>query len=135
VFNPEQIPPVTSDEDLARFVLSSSHIRSSNGTVKPEAFMPHPRIELSLTRHRQATDSELWKEGERVAGIRCANLHGRADVEARAFLIQGLEVVAEPLPENPNHADVTKWPADRGSQKIKAILIAQASRLVIRDAS
>jgi hypothetical protein len=39
--------PVTSDEQLARFILSSNWIRKSDQTVKPDAFIPHP-IPISL---------------------------------------------------------------------------------------
>ena len=135
MFDPDDVPPMTSEERLARFLLSSSHIRPSSGTVKLEAFMPHPHVELSLTRHRQTTDAEMWKEGARVASVRRANLHGRADIVTAVVLVEGLEVVPKPIPDNPNHADVLGWPAEKDAQKIKAILIAKAARLVMRPAS
>src|SRR5262245_5861447 len=94
---PDQIYPVDATELLARFVVRSSHIRTSNNTVKPDAFIPHPRVELSLTRHREAAPTELWREGERVAAIRGAALYGRADVEASAFIEEGLTVEAKPI--------------------------------------
>lgn len=134
MFRDDQVPPVDSDEAMARFVVQSSHIRKSNNTVKPDAFIPHPHVELSLTRHREATDDELWREGERVAAIRHATLHGRADVPARAFVDEGLAVVAKPIPKNPNHADVQGWPADKPAQKMKATEIAIKSILVLKPA-
>jgi hypothetical protein len=112
---------------LARFVLFSRHFRASDNTAKPEAFMPHPHIELSMTRHLQATEQELWTEGRRVASIRGATLYGRDDVSEAAFAAEQLTVVAKPIAENPNHADATDWPADKPAQKIKALEIAKKS--------
>ncbi len=127
-----QIPPVTSNELLARFIIFSKHIRPSNNTVKPDAFIPHPQIELSMTRHREATEDELWQEGDRVAAIRSATLYGRADATASVFENEDLSVVAKPIPENPNHADVIDWPADKPAQKMKAREIANKSVFVLR---
>lgn len=128
---PDQVPPVSPNELLSRFVLFSRHIRGNDGTVRPDAFMPHPHVETSVTRHLSATDQELWGEGARVAGLRGTNLHGRADVVAQGFLAQGLTVLAAPiLPENPNHANATGWPEEKAEQKMKAIEISRKSRFV-----
>mgnify|MGYP001450445807 CR=1 FL=1 len=134
MFNPAEIPPVDSDETLARFVLHASHIRHDQ-TVKPDAFMPHPRIELSVTRHRASTVDELWCEGLRVSSIRQLKLHGRADVAVKSIESEQLEVVAKPIPENPNHADVVRWPIEKPLQKMKALEIANRSKLVLAPAN
>jgi hypothetical protein len=56
---------------------------------------------------------------------RLANRYGgRADVQVSVFQRQELHVVAAPLPENPNHANVTGWPAEKPAQKIIAQQIA-----------
>jgi hypothetical protein len=130
VLDPNRIPPVEPDEQLARFILCSVHIRTSNQTAKPEAFMPHPHVELSVTRHREATVDELWKEGERVAHLRAKTLYGRADVNAEVVIDQELKIAAKPIPENPNHADVIDWPAEKPAQKIKALEIAAKSQFL-----
>jgi hypothetical protein len=134
VLDPENVPPITSNEDVARFILSASHIRSSDGTVKPDAFIPHPRPELSLTRLRDATEQEIWQEGRRVANLRLKTLLGRADVRVAAFTEASLTVVAKPLAENPNHADAVGWPDDKPSQKMKAILVSRQSRFTATPA-
>lgn len=126
MLDPANVPPVESNELLSRFILFSRHLRADK-TVKPDAFIPHPLPALSLTRHRDATDDELWREGARVEAIRDATLYGRAEVAATAFLDQQLSVEAEPIPANPNHADVTNWPAERSAQKMKALEIAKVS--------
>lgn len=41
MIHPENIPDVSPDEALARYVMHSSHIRRSNQTVKADVFMPH----------------------------------------------------------------------------------------------
>jgi hypothetical protein len=121
------VPPVEPNELLSRFILFSRHVRADK-TVRPDAFVPHPLPELSLTRHRDATDDELWREGERVeAAIREATLYGRAEVVATAFLDQQLSIEAKPIPANPNHVDVTNWPAEKSAQKMKALEIAKVS--------
>lgn len=125
MLNPKSVPPVAAEELLSRYILFSAHVRNSDHSVKPDAFMPHPRVELSLTRHLHATDAELWQEGERVALLRSRPLYGRAIVASIAFLDEGLTVEAKPIiPANPNHADATKWPLDKAAQKMKAIQIA-----------
>ena len=93
--------------------------------MKADAFIPHPREELSLTRQIKATEGELWNEGARIAALRDRPLYGRAIVAAQAFLDEGLTVEARPiLPENPNHADAIRWPAEKAAQKMKALQIA-----------
>ena len=132
MLDPAQVPPVSSDEVLARFIVFSKHIRSSNMTVKPDAFIPHPLIELSVTRHREATEAELWQEGERVAALRSTTLYGKAAVTAGAFENEDLSVVAKPIPQNLNHADVIDWPTDKPAQKMKACEIANKAVFVPR---
>lgn len=124
MLDPAQIPSVAAGEQLARYVLFSKHVRSSDNTVRPEAFMPHPRSELSMTRHREATNEELWGEGMRVSALRLLELYGRADVSEAAFSAEDLKVIAKPIAENPNHADAVGWPADKPAQKIKALQMA-----------
>jgi hypothetical protein len=131
VLDPANVPPVAVDELLSRFVLFPKHVRSSDNTVKQDAFMPHPRVELSMTRHVEATEAELWQEGERVALIRTRPLYGRAVVCVREFVNEGLVVVAKPIvPENPNHADAVNWPTEKASQKMIALQIAVKSAYV-----
>jgi hypothetical protein len=130
VLDPLRVPPVDQDEVLARFILSSVHLSKSNHTAKPEAFMPHPYVELSLTRHREAAVDELWNEGRRIASLRTRTLYGRADVTAAAFIDQDLKIEPRPIPENPNHADAIDWPAEKPAQKIKALEIEAKSQFV-----
>jgi hypothetical protein len=130
VLTPDQNPPVDSGELLARAIVASRWFRRSDNTVKQDAFMPHPYIELSMTRHLQATEEELWADCGRVADLQQKTLHGRADVKATAFVEQGLRVEAAPLPENPNHVNATGWPTEKSAQKLMAIEIAKQARFL-----
>jgi hypothetical protein len=136
MINPCHVPDVDLEEMLARFILFSKHIRGNN-TIKPDAFMPHPHRELSVTRHLDATEEEIWEAGSAVAKPRKKTLHGRGDVTGIAFVKQGLVLKADPiiddprLPNNPNHANITGWPKDdKGQQKQLALVVAAQARLV-----
>lgn len=65
-----------------------------------------------------------------MAAIRSATLYGKADITAGAFEGVDLSVVAKPIPQNPNHADVINWPADKPAQKTKACEIANKAVFV-----
>ncbi|OLE55633.1 MAG: hypothetical protein AUI36_16825 [Cyanobacteria bacterium 13_1_40CM_2_61_4] len=58
-------PSISADEWLARFILFKNWIRSSDQTVKPDAFIPHPYPDLSVTRHKDLSIQNLWQIGPR----------------------------------------------------------------------
>lgn len=120
------VPPIEDNERLARFIFYKRYVREDS-TVRPDAFIPHPYPDLSVTRHLQVSESQLWEIGWRVARQARKTLHGRADVQAFVFQQQELRVVAAPLPDNPNHANVVGWPAEKPAQKIIAQQIAAAA--------
>lgn len=127
------VPHVEADEALARYILHSNHIRRSTQTVKPDVFIPHPWPDLSVTRHLRTTEAVLWSVGEGVASATNKQLYGRADIRAAICIAQRLKVQADPVPDNPNHANVCGWPADKPSQKIIAQEIAAAAAFVARE--
>jgi hypothetical protein len=118
--------PVASDEWLARFILFRNHIRQ-DGSVRPDAFIPHPYPDLSVTRHLGLPGARLWQLGQNVASQRQRTLLGRADVQCHVFQRLRLRVAPAPVPENPNHANVSAWPADKPAQKILAQEISAAA--------
>lgn len=125
---------VSLNERLARFVLFSRWIRKSGPlkTVKPDAFIPHPYTDLSVTRHKNLKENELWRIGQVIADTRPATLYGRADLSAEAVRRQSLNVEAKPVPGNLNHASIVGWPADKPAQKIIALKLAAKSSFVPR---
>jgi hypothetical protein len=118
---------VGDDEWLARFIVHKSCIRSDD-TVKPIAFIPYKWVEMSVTRHLGLLESEVWEAGEMVAQKRNTALVGRADNLAVTYRNCGLSVVATPQADNPNHADVIDWPAEKDAQMMLALVIAESTR-------
>jgi hypothetical protein len=119
--------PLNRSERLARFVLFSGWIRKSDQTVRPDAFIPYPYPDLSVTRHLSLSAQEVWAIGEAVAKSRPAKLYGRADIFVADALDHELEIRPHPVPDNPNHANVISWPMDKPSQKIIALELAAAA--------
>lgn len=135
MIDPVNVPPVALDERVARFVLSNSHVRRADSTLKPDAFIPHPHLVLSVTRHRSATEDEVWSVGDRIARERQRTLYGRGDVVVSAFTMRSLTVNAKPIAGNPNHADVCDWPIEKSAQKNIAQQIAADAVFVARHAA
>jgi hypothetical protein len=131
MIDPENVPEVAPDENLARYIFFHSHVRQDN-SVKADAFMPPPDRELSVTRHLFALEQELWDVGQAVASASGRSLQGRADVGATICTVQSLAVRAAPAGGNPNHAHVLNWPSDKPAQKIIAQQIAAAAKYVAR---
>lgn len=127
MIDPNHVPAVTHDESLARFVFHGSHIRQPIKTVKPDAFMPPPNLELSVTRHLEATEAEIWNVGRDIAIKRELHLYGRTDIGVSHCAGEGLRVEKAPILENPNHAHILGWPADKAAQKSIAQQLAAVS--------
>ncbi len=119
MIDPENVPPIDNTERLARYVTQSGQFRRSDKTVKPDLFIPHPYQELSFTRHRDATEAEIWEVGMDVAKTK--TLYGRTDIQASNCKIDSLQVIAKPLCNNPNHADIEGWPSQKQDQKAIAL--------------
>jgi hypothetical protein len=128
------VPSIANDELLARFVVFSRWVRRDQ-TVKPDAFIPHPYPDLSVTRHKDLHAEDLWQIGQRIADARPASLYGRADVTAVDVRRQKLEVEPRPVPENLNHASIIGWPADKPAQKSFAQELAAVARYVAKPAA
>ncbi len=125
--NKTELPPIADDELLARFVLFSDWIRHDQ-TVRPNAFIPHPYPNLSVTRHRELSEFALWQIGQGIADKRSLKLYGRADIQA--IIVKAHSLRIEPTLEPKNHANITGWPADKPGQKIIAQEIAASARFV-----
>jgi hypothetical protein len=124
------IPPAIADDELlARFVLFSGWVRSDR-TMRPDAFIPFPWPNLSVTRHLELSKDELWTIGQHIADNRPSKLYGRADLQVLTILEQSLRVVPTPTPRN--HANIAGWPSDKPSQKTIALRIAAAATFLPR---
>ena len=93
--------------------------------------MPHPYIDLSVTRHKGITVSQLWVLGNAVAGQQSKLLHGRSDINSSDVMANELSVQSDPTPQNPNHANILGWSGVKSEQKLVAMELAkQASEIL-----
>jgi len=123
---------VTDEEDLARFLTSSSQFNAL--MVKPSALLPSPKgHETSVFRHGGEPRESLWRLGrEHAAGGR--NLLGVAIFKARHVRGADLEVVATEPPAR--HASIVGWPwtddpdLQKAAQKERAARIAQQAAVL-----
>lgn len=119
--------PITDNEVLARFVLYSRFIRTSDQTVRHAAFLPPFDFNLSVTRHKELSTQQIWDAGKNVAAECQRPLYGRADVEVAVPRRLSLRVEANPVDGNPNHAHITGWPEEKSEQISVAQQLAAAS--------
>ncbi len=129
MIDPASVPAVTADELVARFILRSRDVRSDQ-TIKSDAFMPAPNLELSVTRLMHATEHEIWDVARNVAVARQKTLYGRGDVAVDEYHRHRLTVKEAPVAGNPNHANVAAWPDDKEAKKSIAQEIAAVARYV-----
>jgi len=136
------VPDIESNEELSRCIVFSKHVRSPTGSdktegrVKPNAFVPHPYDDLSVNRHLQSTDDDVWELCRQVAQQLKKTLYGRATVNASDFQSRKLRVQPDPIRSensdgllpNPNHAIVVGWPEEKSAQLAIAQDIADACR-------
>jgi hypothetical protein len=123
---------VAPNELLARYITSSKWIRKQDQTVKQDAFIPpEDPLELSVTRHINLAENNIWSIGKEIARSIPRTLHGRADVETGHVVAQELRVVSQPVPENPNHAIIIDWPLEKDARKMRALAIAQKAQFVV----
>ncbi|MCX6968353.1 MAG: hypothetical protein NTZ46_11375 [Verrucomicrobia bacterium] len=125
---------VADIERISRFLLFSRWFTRQTRRVKADAFIPHPRIELSVSCTEELSESEIWPLGEVVVMKRPDNvtLYGRADRKASSVRKQRLEVERNDNP--PHHANITGWSSEgKDAQRMKAVEIAAASILILLD--
>jgi len=122
---------IAPDELLARYITSSRWFRKQDQTVTQNAFIP-PNSELSVTRHLQLTEEDIWKIGRKTVEDTPRSLYGRADVKTSDIITQRLKVVPQPVKDNhnPNHANIINWPPDKDARKMCALEIARVAHFV-----
>jgi hypothetical protein len=131
--------PVEDGERLARMILTERWVNRANMTPKPLAFLPYSLVELSVIRHREINETELWEIGREISVMREAGdqfgrkfpLVGRGDFlaqDVRELKLDVKPVEGEGLPRN--HADVVGWPPEKPAQMMRAIQIAARAAFV-----
>ena len=123
--------PVDDDERLARFILDKRWAPKGDEGVKAQALLAHKYVELSVGRHRDLAETEIWELGQEVAlkrsetERRAIPLVGRADFFART--VRGLGLNVKPNEPARNHANVIGWPSGKSAQTSLAQEIAAQS--------
>jgi len=119
--------PVSPEEMLSHY-LFRKELRP-DGTVRAEAVVPYPHEALSVTRHRELAEEEIWECGQVVANKQGRTLFGRADFSAAA-LPEGLNAQTSDPPRN--HADILGWPSERSAQLAQAQRLSEVCRGILR---
>lgn len=113
----EVVASTLSPEDsVARFIFSDRHVRA-DGTAKPDAFIPHPYPELSVTKKTDIPEDVIWTVGRNVAAARRQALVARADLSCGMLSSHGLAFLHDPTEMDANHWNVIGWPKDKSAQK------------------
>ena len=135
---PSALPErVQDDEDLARFLTSSSQFNAK--MVKPSAYLPCPKDSAtSVFRHGSEPRDDLWQiSDENLTTVR--RIYGAAFIKAMQVRAASLDVAGEEPP--PRHANIIGWPSaddpelQKAQQLEQAALIAQHADFVRRERS
>lgn len=80
---------VEDNEEISRYLFDKTAIRSSNNTVRHNAFMPPTKsYRLSVYRTNNLASEEIWEIGnEYVAKVRGKPLVGRGSLTANVVII------------------------------------------------
>lgn len=135
MIDPNHVPDVELDEVVARYVLDKKLIFAKEKTAKPRLFYPYKHIALSVNRHRDCSNQEIWGFGFGVADFRGKTLHSRCDITVSDCTFDSLSVISKPIrnhpdgvPDNPNHADIVGYPDNREDQMSLAQKLASKAR-------
>ncbi len=109
---------VLPGEKITRFIRYNSHFDEPN-IVRHEAFLPHrKKIDISVFRITQITDSEVWKIGFEHVQKPDLPVYARADLFASNVYDNSLEVIPS-TEEHEWHADITGFPVEREEHKVE----------------
>ena len=122
---------IQPDHPLARFIYSSSHFSREKQRVKHNAFMPGADGKTSVFRTRGLDEGATWTIGEEVARQRAQTLHARGDILAADVFRAKLKVIPSEPPLY--HANIEDWPVEKSAQKLIAIDLADAAKLVTKS--
>ncbi len=126
------MPPISSSENLSRFILDKDYIRKKDGSVRWQAFKPPRNLRLSVYRTTGVAEEEIWHIGlSRVAEPQGKTLVGRADLIAFVVRKNKLDVVSQEPPER--HADIINWPERREMRNEIAMKLAKDAQFYGND--
>jgi hypothetical protein len=116
------------EENLSRFIFSSSHFNTGQRRVKPDAFLPsRNQLETSVFRTADLNTAEVRQIGDMVGTQTGRNLKAWGDVLAGVVFDVGLAVRPDNNPER--HAAIVGWPAEKDERLSLAQRLAAAAML------
>lgn len=121
---------VSPREDVTRFIFQKAYFRSTDKTVRHNAFIPHRGSgTTSVYRIIGLTNTEIYEIGQKfVADLFSKPLMGRADIGVSEIVKHELSVTPDPTP-HPRHANICNWPEDQSKQKMIAMELAADAQL------
>lgn len=123
-------PIVGANENLSRFIFSTSHFSRKALRVKAEAYMPSSG-EVSVFRIDGLSAAKVWEIGDEIAVKRGRTLYAHGDIKASEVASAGLTTVPSEPP--PRHANIEGWPvSDKPRQKLIALQLAAVATLVLK---
>ena len=136
---------VSPEERITRYILKRRHIKPERGEIKVDAFLPtkpkppeRPERETSVYRTINCAETEIWAIGAQHVENPGKNrfVLARGDLLAQTVYSQDLRIVPHPFP-HPRHANIVNWPNEESPEhrKAKALLLAQASMLIVRPST
>jgi hypothetical protein len=129
-WRPESLPSHVADaEEIARFLFSDKLFAASGSRVKHHAFSPS-RGETSVFRTIELNSADVWQLGKIAGASRRQSPRARADILTAKVRTARLDVVAAPS-VHVRHANITGWPDEKERQRLMAMELAGASRLVL----
>ena len=126
------------DEVLARFVPERGHkgrIGVQRREAKPSAFLPmfneqSSRFETSTFRVAGLDEDAIWMLGDMHVASTQGPLVASAMIGEHDVRSAGLAIDADDTP--PRHANIVGWPEEKDARKELAMLLRDASWLLIR---
>lgn len=129
----ENEPKVAPEESLSRFIVDKSYFRSSDGTVRHNAFMPNNNQEVSIFRTSDISENEKWDIGRaEFAEKRQKKLLGRADILSQIIYYHLLCVIPDPY-SHPLHANIIGFPDEKACHRSIAVELASDADLIMCD--
>lgn len=119
---------VENHERLSRFFFFSKWFTPSTKRISPNAFVPHPYINLSVSCTQGLTEAEIWETGKVTQNLlrEPRKLYARGDISTKHILTERLQLIRDDKPLY--HANISNWPEDREIQREIAVrIVAQAS--------
>ena len=120
--------PISSGEQLARFIFSSNHIRSTAPRVRAGAFLPPPDLKLSVFRKSKMDLSYYASIKSFIESDRKRRIKNTALFSQDCLAALNLTAVPEET-QHKWHADIEGWPTGTDKLEHKARLKEVAGAL------